>query len=436
MNSKWLVAVVLIIALFLVCGASVLALWQGARMISDSDMRLNIGANTVAAESVEEKTLAVSGQATLTVDNALGNISVVAGPAGEVAVTAEKKAWGRDEADAQEELKALKVNILQTGDRITISVVHPVEVDFLSIGPSGGAVNFTITVPEDTEVELDSSNGNLSLDGVNGGADLYTSFGKIDVQNAGGKLTVKSSNGSLQGENIQSKAEVSFSSDFGDITLSEVSADQVDVSSTNGKLELSSVESADEIRLSTEFGRITLKDSQAQSLDVQTSNGDIRLENVTVEGKIFAKSQFGGLTLEQALGGSYDLSSSNGKINVDGAGGEIKAHSDFGDLEIMNAEGATLDLSTNNGKISFSGSLSDGPHTLKSDFGNISLTLPADSSLNVDLQTDFGKIVSDFAIQVSGELDSKHWQGAINGGEAVLTAKTNNGNINLIQSNK
>jgi DUF4097 and DUF4098 domain-containing protein YvlB len=129
-----------------------------------------------------------------------------------------------------------------------------------------------------------------------------------------------------------------------------------------------------------------------------------------------------------------DLKTQNGRVTVNGARGRIKAQSDFGDVDVS-AEDAVVTLISNNGKVSFNGTLIDGEHTFQSDFGDITLTLPADLALNFDLKTDFGKIKSDLPVTISGEIDEKHWIGTINGGGAKLTASTQNGNI-TIQTSK
>ncbi len=70
---------------------------------------------------------------------------------------------------------------------------------------------------------------------------------------------------------------------------------------------------------------------------------------------------------------------------------------------------------------------------MTSEFGELKLSLPAETALQADLQTEFGEIKSDFdlTLAVKGEVDQKHLQGKINGGGPLLTVKTNNGNILL-----
>jgi DUF4097 and DUF4098 domain-containing protein YvlB len=196
-------------------------------------------------------------------------------------------------------------------------------------------------------------------------------------------------------------------------------------------IDVTGVKASGLLKVDSDFGAIHVSDGSAATADIHSNNGGIKLENLTLDGKITVKSDFGDLILTKVAATAYDLRSNNGKVNVDSANGPITAHSEFGAVEVVNAENATLDLSSNNGGITFAGSLGAGPHTIKSEFGNVKLTLPAELALNVDLQTEFGKITSDFDVTVTGKLDEKHWTGKINGGGDTLTVKDNNGNITL-----
>ena len=72
---------------------------------------------------------------------------------------------------------------------------------------------------------------------------------------------------------------------------------------------------------------------------------------------------------------------------------------------------------------------------VSSDFGEIDLTLPADSKLDVDLSTDFGSINSDLPITVtlneSPNSDSDQIVGSINGGGDEFIAQTNSGSVTI-----
>jgi DUF4097 and DUF4098 domain-containing protein YvlB len=253
-------------------------------------------------------------------------------------------------------------------------------------------VKFTLTVPEETSLDLHSVNGNLTLSGTAGDAGLQTDFGSIEVSNVSNVVTVKTINGNITATDITSQADLSLTSDFGNISLAN---------------------------------------SQAPTMEIISINGRITLEDIEVEGKLTAHSDFGDQSLSAVEASIYDLQTQNGRIKLDKARGSITARSDFGDVEVLNVENGTIDLASNNGAITFSGSLAEGPHSIASDFGNINLIIPPETGLNVDLQTEFGKISSDFEITVSGALDDNHWVGKLNGGGEALTVKTNNGNITI-----
>jgi len=433
MKSKWIIASLLIIALLAICGASMYAIWAGVQLAPESGIHLRLEAQTTSAKATEEKTLAVSGPAELTVVNDFGDVSVVGGPDGKIGVVVEKTAWGGNDTEAQAALKDLKIIYDQNGNKLKITVQQPVEVNTLQIGPGGGNFQFTIQVPQDTAVTVNSSNGNLTLSGTSGNADLQSEFGNLELTNLTGEVFGQTSNGSLTAKNLNSEQKVTLSTEFGGITAEKVRGSELTIDTTNGQLDLTGLQASGLLKATSEYGPINLSDSQAGTALVGSENGDVTLVKLSLTGKLSAKSNFGGLFLTSVKASAYELVTQNGKIKVDWAQGPIMAHSEFGEVEILNAENATLDLSSNNGGVNFAGSLGAGPHRVMSEFGELKLSLPAETAIDADLQTEFGEISSDFdlTLTVKGEVEKKHLQGKINGGGALLTVKTNNGNILL-----
>jgi DUF4097 and DUF4098 domain-containing protein YvlB len=228
---------------------------------------------------------------------------------------------------------------------------------------------------------------------------------------------------------VPSETAVKVNIDFGTITLADTAGD-ADLQSNFGGVSASNVHATGDVTLRTDFGKIEFKRGTANNLTIKTNSGSVTLDDVLVNETVDVDSDFGGITLTEVDASTYSVSTNSGSITITGAHGAVTAHSDFGDVTVREAEEVTLDLKTNSGGITFSGSLGDGPHSLVSDFGSVRLTIPADSALTVDLQTDFGKITSDLPITASGDLD-EHWQGDINGGGVRLTVKTNSGGISL-----
>lgn len=392
MKRKWIIASILVVVLVALCGASLFAVWQGTRMVETSGMSFRLQRDTTEAQVVEEKNLTVSGPVTLTLNNDFGDISVITGTTTQVQIKTEKTAWGANEEDAQKRLEELKVIVEQNGNSINISVQQLEQKDVLNFRPNGGRVTFTVTVPEETSVTLDSVNGELTLSGMKGDLDVQSDFGSITISGVSGTVTARTTNGAIVGENISSDSNIA---------------------------------------LASEFGGISLDSSQASALEIKSTNGKVGLQDILLDGKVTIQNEFGDLTLIGVKASAYDIKTQNGKIKLDQAQGSIVAQSSFGDVEVLNVDNGTIDLSSTNGAISFSGSLGAGPHSISSDFGNITLNLPAETGLSVDLQTDFGKISSDFDLTVSGALEANHWVGKLNGGGETLNAKTQNGNITI-----
>ncbi|MEW6404780.1 MAG: DUF4097 family beta strand repeat-containing protein [Chloroflexota bacterium] len=432
MKGKPIIVGILIAAMLAVCGLSIFAIWQGVRMAGSDGFNFTLGPiDPVEVKETEEKTLSVSGPVELKVENDFGFVAVQPGADGKVVVSTEKVGWGDSETRAQQELADLKVLIEQKGNQIRIYLERPPEVDAINFVPSGAYANFTITVPVETSVDLTTWNGEMNLSGTQGDAALNAGFGSVDVQDLTGALTITASNGRITIENIEAgDAAISLTSEFGDVSMDSVSGGNVTAKSTNGAMTVTNVDASEKLDVRSDFGNIEIRAGEAGSLDVHASNGRILVEDLGVSGNVIISNDFGDLTLVDVLSANMDLRTQNGHINVSGSRGTIKAESDFGEVDIS-AEQAVVTLISNNGDVSFAGTLVDGEHMLQSDFGDITLTIPADLALNLDLKTDLGKITSDIPLTVSGEIDEHHWTGTINGGGPNLTAATQNGNITI-----
>jgi DUF4097 and DUF4098 domain-containing protein YvlB len=393
MRFKWLIVGALSLALLALCAMIVAASWFGVARLNARgvDWRF-FSADTISAEADEEQRFAVSGPAVLSVESLAGEIIVTSGEGDEIVVHAHKTGWGSDQADAEAALATLKVDITQDGNTITVRAEHAVEIG-IAAQTRSDTVDFTITVPAETAVNAQTEFGDVKLSGTTGDADLKTSFGAIGVEDVNGALTAETSGGEITAKRVGAEEQV--------------------------------------LSLKTDFGKVVLEDAIAGVVSLESGSGGVELTRVEVGGPVTVQTDFGAVTLEQVAAERYDLGTGSGKITVHGAQGTVKAHTDFGDVEVTEATRADLDLSSSSGSLSFSGSLGDGPHTLRTDFGNVQMALPEDAALTFDLTTNFGKITSAFPITTTGEWEQDHLTGTINGGGASLTAETSSGDISL-----
>jgi DUF4097 and DUF4098 domain-containing protein YvlB len=196
---------------------------------------------------------------------------------------------------------------------------------------------------------------------------------------------------------------------------------------------MNDVRASGSVEMFTDFGDTSFSGGSAKTLRVETSSGKVTLSQLNLSGVLTIQDDFGSIDLEQVNAGSYDLQTNSGSVTVDGARNNVKAHSGFGSVTLKNAENVTVDLSTSSGSVDFEGSLGEGPHSIHSEFGEIIVTIPADSALQVDLQTDFGSIRSEIPITVTltGEAENNHQTGTMNDGGAQLTVDTGSGSISI-----
>ena len=393
MRYKWMVVGGLVLALVALCAGIIAVSWFSVARLRASGVNWRVfSADTVSAEADEEQRFTVNRPAVLSVENSAGEITVTGGEGDEIVVAAHKTAWGATQTEAEAALAALKVTITQNGNAVTVRVEQPEKIVIVGSSRSD-TVDFTISVPTETAVSASTSFGDAALSGTTGDADLKTDFGEVNVHDVKGSVTAESSSGAIEAKRVGAEGQT--------------------------------------LKLETSFGKIVLEDAAAAEVSLNSNSGEIELTRVEATGAVSVKTDFGAVTLEQVTADVYDLRTNSGKITLHGAHGAVKAHTDFGDVEVTEAGDADLDLSSNSGSIHFSGSLGEGPHTVKTDFGSIQLALPEKAALTFDLKTSFGKIKSAFPITTSGDLENDHWRGTINGGGASLTAQTNSGDISL-----
>lgn len=423
-----LVIVLLSIALLLVMAGISVVVYFSAR-----EGGFGFDSNLASATEEETKTLKVDAKkpVTLNVDNDAGDISVIGADVEAVEVKVIKTGNAPTRSRAEEDLGNIRYEIRQDGNAVTLLY----KLDGMQTNHID-TVDFVVTVPADTTVGIETNFGRVDVANVIGSVDIASDFGDVTVKDVAGALTLENSGGEIEIQNLDAKSQdVSVDADFGRITLENVKGRDISIRSNSGTLALIEVRASGELFAKSDFGDTSFENGSASSLTVESSSGKVRIVNTNIRGALAVTCDFSDIELNQTLAGSYDLDSNSGGIVIDGAKKKIEAHTDFGNITVSNAQEATLDLSSNSGTIRFEGSLGAGPHRIKSDFGEIALTLPADSKLNVYLKTDFGNIDSDLPITVvttgSTGSDKSQITGTVNGGGAQLTVSTNSGNITI-----
>jgi hypothetical protein len=184
---------------------------------------------------------------------------------------------------------------------------------------------------------------------------------------------------------------------------------------------------------------------------VETLSGDLTLQNVSK--LVEATSANGVITLRNSKG-RVRLRTISGRIDVSDAaaaepGDDFRAQTTSGDISLARVAHTQVEAVSANGDLELSGTLArGGAYSLRSQTGNVTVTLPEDSSFLLTAKVaDGGEIVTDFPIRQlpkrttaeggggaggvlnSGRLTGVH--GKADAPDAALTLVTFNGTVRL-----
>jgi DUF4097 and DUF4098 domain-containing protein YvlB len=438
MKRKWWIATPLIILLVAVCVCMLaIGIISAQQMGLPTALFRSFQVGDTLAEKEESALFQVGEPAVLVVENPCGDILIRASNQGGITVNTHKKAWGRGQANAEALLAELEVTTTQTGDQLYVGIQNPQTAcqDHIQFGRRP-EVDFSITVPTQTQVKATARLGKVLLQGTRLPAELHSSFGDISANDLKDKLLVETQNGRLDIQDVDSgMSPISLKSTFGDVSLQRAQASELTITNENGAISLEDVYITGPSTVSTTFGGLTWEGGKSQALTLKSKNGKVTLRDLQASGDLQVSTDFGNIDMVDVSAASYTATTLNGAIKIDGASGRVQAQSDFGDVSVTRAEEVEFHLRSKNGKIYFQGSLGNGPHEAISEFGDIHLVFPSGTAFNFDLQTDFGRIDVTGASQTGSEVtfqgipDSKHWKGSAFGGGMLVNASTNNGNI-------
>ncbi len=225
-------------------------------------------------------------------------------------------------------------------------------------------ISFKLWVPVNVTTDLGTSGGSIQLSNLNGSHTFETSGGSISVDNVKGKMKGRGSGGSIH---------IAHSSN---------------------------------------------------DIDLATSGGSIHAKNCM--GKIKLKTSGGSLQLEN-LDGNIEAETSGGSIDADNIKGELITSTSGGSIELDNLA-CTLEAETSGGSIDAEINELGKYVKLRNSGGGITLQLPANKGLDLDLNAD--KIHVDLK-NFSGSKDENSVEGKLNGGGILIDVEASSGKINL-----
>ena len=247
---------------------------------------LSLNAQTATDEF--HKIISFKSGGKVSVSNTNGYINAESWDKDQVKIDAEirvKTEWGSS-VDAEEIIKKVKIEIDESGDRLRIEADYPKKKHGVSDWNFNNDERYTVIVDYSIKIPVETD---LNLDSVNGA---------VKAENLKGEISLKSVNGSVSASDINGSIEAS---------------------TVNGVIKARSthLDKSDDIHLSSVNGsvRLSLPSDLAADIHASTLNGGISTDfPVTVTGKFRGKKIDGKVN---GGGSSIDLSSVNGGISID-----------------------------------------------------------------------------------------------------------------------
>jgi hypothetical protein len=178
----------------------------------------------------------------------------------------------------------------------------------------------------------------------------------------------------------------------------------------------------------------TKRARRASHLEDVEIRWDEREDGLRIETKVHRRGLANvsvGFEITVPAGARLDLDTAAGNISIDNVTGEIRAHSSAGNVDVGGAS-ATVDLDTGAGNIDYEGT-PRGDCRFDTGAGNITLRLPSDVNVQVNLDTGVG-VVSLGGFDVDGHVSRGEVDGTIGSGvQGSIRADTGAGNISLVQ---
>ena len=423
-GTRKLITLVVTLGFLMFCGLSLFMGWGVARALSKAgwnlgDLKMAVGSGDTATVT---ETLKVPGPQPrkLVLDARFGGVTLRGGSGNEVRVRLSKRAERKSRPEAEAAAAALRVEVLREGD--VLRLVGPRQQTqqggFHFGSGQSDQIDYDITLPVATEVDLSLMAGDLDLEGLSGAATIHSQFGDLRVRRMKGALVAELTAGSVDIAEVGADGVmVNIKSRFGDLHVADVRGG-LTVRTESGDLRVERVQAGTAaVVVENRFGDIHVDEVTAGDVTVESQSGDTNVSAVQATGRLSLKGRFGGLHLDgvRAMSalvdlGSGDLDWSDGRI-VKG----LEVKSGMGGIDLSDVLGATMTVTSGQS-------------------GDISIGLPADADLTVRLATGAGEVDSDFDLVEQSKPEGKMGKtmtGKLGAGKGRLEVSGRFGGIHL-----
>ncbi len=249
-----------------------------------------------ATEENIHETRAAQAGGKLVVDVDFGSIDVTPGENDKVVIDAHRKIEASSKEKEEEYFKAVPITITTEGDRVIVRAIQKHESLgrqlWRMMGHTRTEGRYTIKVPANFNVDLDTSGGDVSANGLTGEVKVDTSGGDLNFGQIHGDIHADTSGGDITAKDCDGTDKL------------DTSGGRIEVTGGRGKLDVD-----------TSGGNVTVL-NRVGDTKVDSSGGKLRLGNIS--GKLNAETSGGSVSaiLPSPVAGDVRLETSGGSITV------------------------------------------------------------------------------------------------------------------------
>jgi DUF4097 and DUF4098 domain-containing protein YvlB len=170
--------------------------------------------------------------------------------------------------------------------------------------------SFKIYVPENADVDLVTSGGNINLKGLSGDKDFTTSGGNLNLEDVKGKTKGRTSGGNINLKN--SKDDLDLSTSGGNIYAKNSSGD-INITTSGGSIKMNDLNG--KIKASTSGGNVEGETIEGD-LSATTSGGNVSLHDLNCSLKAATSAGNIDITIKKLVN-YVSINNSAGKVNLE-----------------------------------------------------------------------------------------------------------------------
>jgi DUF4097 and DUF4098 domain-containing protein YvlB len=334
----------------------------------------------------EHHELDVPSASSIEIFNRYGNVEVVPADTDRIVVDVDKTVIAQNEAEAAALSREFVVySIVQNGS--SFQVISNFNRDQNRVRGRRFKTSLVVKVPKRSAIAVDNRNGAVDVSGLTGDQRITNAFGQVKVSRITGSLAITNRNDTVTVEDIEGATTIS--NEFGNVEARRVTG-ELELRNRNGTVEVEAVKG--DAKVTSAFGSINVKDIQG-SLNVSARNTSVDVERV--ENDVVVDNQFQSVSLHGLKGGAT-VSNRNGSI------------------DIRYDQPPRKDIRVN------------------SQFGDVTLGLPAASAFSIDARTRFSNVSSDFSeLTERNDHERNTITGQVGTGGPEIRIDNRNGSIHI-----